>query len=131
MNFLFRMIVLIGFLVLTSEVNLRLLYDAEITRSLKLSGPYEIVRIIQGSLNQSNVALFGETAGRQWACNALFSICWSVVREISFWKAIDLDFILVQGDKLYKSLNFQGYLNVDQLSRQVKIFRHTVNLEIL
>ena len=138
MNFLFRMIVLIGLLVLTSEVNLHHLYDAEITRSLKLSGdtelnpgPYEIVRTIQGSLNQGNVALFGETAGRQWACNALFSICWSVVPKISFWKAIDLDFILVQGDKLYKSLNFQGYLNVDQLSRQVKIFRHTVNLEIL
>ena len=61
----------------------------------------------------------------------MFSIYWSVVREISFWKTIDLDFILVEGDKLYKSLNFQGYLNVDQLPRQVQIFRHTVNLEIL
>ena len=112
-NFLFQMIVLISLLVLTSEVNLHHLHDAEITRSLKLSGdvelnpgPFEIVRTVQGSFNQDNVALFGEIAGRQCACNALFSFCWSVVREISFWKTIDLDFILVEGDKLYKSLNF-------------------------
>ena len=97
----------------TSEVNLLHLHDAEITRSLKLSGnvelnpgPFEIVRTVQGSFSQGNVALFRETTGRQCACNALFSICWSVVREICFWNTIDLDFILVEGDKLYKSLNF-------------------------
>ena len=28
-------------------------------------------------------------------------------------------------------MNFQGCLNVDQLPRQVQIYRHTVNLEIL
>ena len=28
-------------------------------------------------------------------------------------------------------MNFQGYLNVDQLPQQVQVFRHTVNLEIL
>ena len=131
------MIVLISLLVLASEVNLHRLHDAAITRSLKLlgdvelnPGPFEIVRPVQGSFNQGNVSLLGETAGRQCACNALFSVCWSVVREISFWKTIDLDFILVEGDKLYKYLNFQGYLNIDQLPRQVHIFRHIVNLEI-
>ena len=119
-------------------MNLHHLHDAEITRSLKLSGdvelnpgPFEIVRTVQGSFNKGNVALLGETAGRHCACNALFSICWPVVCEISFWKTIDLDFILDESDKLYKTLNFQGYLNVDQLPRQVQIFRHTVNLEIL
>ena len=73
------MIVLISLLALTSQVNLHHLHDAEITRSLKLSGnvelnpgPYEVVRTVQGSFNQGNVALFGETANRQCACNALF-----------------------------------------------------------
>ena len=51
--------------------------------------------------------------------------------EINFWKTIDLDFILVKVYKLYKSLNSPGYLNVDQLPRQVQIFTQTVNLEIL
>ena len=44
---------------------------------------------------------------------------------------IDLDFILVERNKLFESLNFQGYLNVDQLPRLVQIFTHAVNLEIL
>ena len=73
------MIVLISLLALTSQVNLHHLHDAEITRSLKLSGnvelnpgPYEVVRTVQGSFNQGNVASFGETASRQCACNALF-----------------------------------------------------------
>ena len=73
------MIVLISLLALTSQVNLHHLHDAEITTSLKLSGnvelnpgPYEVVRTVQGSFNQGNVALFGETASRQCACNALF-----------------------------------------------------------
>ena len=65
-NFLFRMIIVISLLVLTSEVNLHHLHYVEITRSLKLSGdvelnpgPFEIVRTVQGSFSQGNVALFG------------------------------------------------------------------------
>ena len=45
-------------------------------------GPYEIIRSIQGIFNQCNVNLSGGTVGRQCACNALFSICWSVVRDV-------------------------------------------------
>ena len=64
-KFLFQMIVLISLLVLTSEVNLHHLHDAEITTSLKLSGDVELNPGPFGSSNQGNVALFGETAGRQ------------------------------------------------------------------
>ena len=56
---------------ITSEVNLHHLHDAEITRSLKLSGDVElnpgtnkIERTFQGSFNQGNVALFEESKGR-------------------------------------------------------------------
>ena len=38
-------------------------------------GLYEIIKPAPGSFNQGNVALFGETAGRQCACNKLFLIC--------------------------------------------------------
>ena len=31
------------------------------------------------------------------------------------WKSVDLDYILVESDKLYKSLKCSDYLNVDQL----------------
>ena len=122
--------------VLTAEFNLQHL-NVIITRSLKLSGdaelnpgPSEIIRSVQGSFNQGNAALFGETADRQCACNALFSNCWSVFRDICNWKSFDLDYILVQGDKLCKSLKCRDYLNVDQLPGQVKIFERTANLDI-
>ena len=94
-----------------------------------MPGPYEIIRLVQGSFNKGNIVLSGETEGGRCACNALFSICWSVVRDVCFWKSVDLDYILVEGDKLYKLLGFQGYL--EELPRQVKIFERTVNLEIL
>ena len=73
--------------VLTAELSLQHL-NVKITSSLKLTGDaglnpgsYEIIRSVQVSFKQGNVALFGQV-GRQCACNALFSICWSVVRDI-------------------------------------------------
>ena len=43
---------------------------------------------------------------------------------------LDLDYILIEGDKFYKTLKCRDYLNVDQLPRRVKIFERTVNLYI-
>ena len=137
-NYYLGITVLVSSLVaLTAELNLQHL-NVKVTSSLELSGDaelnpgsYQVIRSVQGSFTQGNVALIGETAGRQCACNALFSICWSVVRDICNWKSLALDYILVEGDKLYKSLKCRDYLNVDQLPRQVKIFERTVNLDIL
>ena len=83
------MTVLVSLLVvLIAELNLQHL-NVITTRSLKLSGdvelnsvPYEIIKSVQGSFNQGNVALFGETAGRQCAFNIIFLVCWSVVCDI-------------------------------------------------
>ena len=38
-----------------------------------------------------------------------------------YWKAVDLDYILVGGDKLYKSLEVQTYLNADELPKKAEI----------
>ena len=77
-------------LVLTEQLNLQHLF-VKITSNLKLSGdielnpgPHKIIKSVQGSFNKSDVALYGETAGRQCACNALF------------------DYILVEVNQLYK-----------------------------
>ena len=42
-----------------------------------------------------------------------------------------MDYILVEGDKLYKLLKCRNYANVSQLPGQVKVFEHTINLAIL
>ena len=93
-------------------------------------GPYEILRSVQGSFNQGSVAMFGETAGRQCACNALFVVCWSLVRKISYWTTRDLDYILIQGDNLYKSLNKESFLSVDDLPREIHVFQYIVSIEM-
>ena len=98
-------------------ITIGLLTSLELSGNVESNpGPYEIIRSVPGSFNQGNIALFGVTAGRQGACNALFSICWSVVRDVCFWKLVYLDYILVEGDKLYKLLEFQGYLNGSSLT---------------
>ena len=134
-----RMTFVVSLLVmLLAELEVQQLVVISISTSLKLSGdvesdpgPYEIIKSVHGSFNQDNIALFGGMAGRQCACNALFSISSSAVCGVCFWKSVDLDYILAERDKLYKSLRFQGYLNVEELPRQIKIFERTVNLEIL
>ena len=84
-------------------------------------GPYDVIKSVQGSFNQGNVSTFGETAGHQWACNAMFKICWSLIRKISCWTHRDLDHILNERDNLYKSLNKDSFLSVDDLPRGIYI----------
>ena len=93
-------------------------------------GPYEILKSVQGSFNQGNIVMFGETAGPQCACNALFSVCWSLVRKISCWTTRDLDHILIQGDNMYKSLNKESFLSVDDLPREIHIFQFIASVEM-
>ena len=83
---------------------------------------YHVLKSVQGNFNQGNVVLFGGTAGKQCSCNALFSVCWSVVRKVSIWKSYDLDNILIEGDKIYKFPNKDDFLSVDELQQRIKIY---------
>ena len=64
---------------------------------------YHVLKPVQGNFNEGNVALFGDAAGRQCARNALFLVCWLVVRKVSIWKSYDLGNILIEGDKMILS----------------------------
>ena len=74
--------------------------------------------------------MFAETAGCQCASNALFLICWPLVRKISCWTTQDLECILIEGDNLYKSLNKVSFLSVDDLPREIQIFQYIVRVEM-
>ena len=58
---------------------------------------------------------FGYSAGIQCMSNAFFAICFAVVKKVSTWKHFDLDFILEQGDRLFKSTGMMQPLAVDEL----------------
>lgn len=81
---------------------------------------YQVSKSTLGSFNQGNISRFGETAGSQCACNALYSLFWSRTRSVQTWECSDLDMILVEGDRLYKSLNTNLHLNVDELPRTIQ-----------
>ena len=48
--------------------------------------------------------MFGETAGIQCACMALFTISYSTLKEVNRWDQFNFDIALINGDALYKSL---------------------------
>ena len=57
------------------------------------------VKITQGSFHQGNEK-FGQTAGKQCMCNALFSIAFSNIKNQGNWDCIDVNYVLEHGDKL-------------------------------
>ena len=95
-------------------------------------GPtFKIIKSVAGSFNQGD-ARFGTTAGSQCACNSLFSICWSVIRKVSVWKTLDLDTILIEGDRVYKLLNnLNDYLSVDDLPNRILHNNCQFNVDLL
>ena len=95
-------------------------------------GPtYALEKVVHGSFHQGNRQLFGETAGIQCACNALYALCWTQIKQIFHWTKRDLDHILVEGDNLYKSLHTFDMLTVDQLPAFVRMYNHNIPVQYL
>ena len=57
------------YMIILNRIKVQLLKIAEDVQLYP--GPYEVIKSVQGSFNQGNVSLFGETAGRRCACNAM------------------------------------------------------------
>ena len=98
-NILTKMLIFI-FIALLSLLtsSLALLHsDVELTPGLS----YTVDRAVFGIFNQSDKR-FGHTAGFQYAFNSLHALCWSQIRGANTWISIDLDHVLLEGDKLNK-----------------------------
>ena len=86
---------------------------------------------MHGSFHQENSQLFGEIAGIQCACTALYALCWTQIKQIFHWVKRDLNHILVEGDNLYKSLHTSAMLSIDQLPVFVKMYSHDIPVQYL
>lgn len=62
--------------------------------------------------------------------NALFSVCWAVIKKVSTWQNFDLDKILIEGDKICKLLHKDEYLAFDGLPKQLQIYNCDVHIGI-
>ena len=68
-----------------------------------ISWNYAIKKVVQASHHQGN-SEFGESAGMQCTSNAYFAIIFSAMKSIDIWKTFDLDYILEQGDNIFKQV---------------------------
>ena len=94
--------------------------NCNIIMSVVQENPPMFMSCIQGSFSQNNPR-FGDSVGKQCACNTLTSICWSVNRRIKIWKTSDLDFLLTKGDELFKVVNINRSLYFDELPKEFKL----------
>ena len=107
---------------------LRLIIEGDIESN---PGPtYVTEKAIHGSYHQGDQR-FGNTAGVQCACNSLYALCWSQIKKVYSWNTSDLDHILTEGDKLYKTLNTFDMLSVEDLPHFVKMYNQNVQIEFL
>ena len=126
--------VVILVLILTLNLNfsvlklLKLLTDGDVESN---PGPtFRILKVIQGSFHQGDLK-FWHTAGIQCACNSLYALCWSTIKRDSVWTTSDLDYVLENGDSLFKSINTNVALNVDELPVNVNIEGHSLGVILL
>ena len=88
------------------------------------------LKITQGSFHQGHEK-FGLTRGRQCTCCSLFSIAFSAVKNPGYWNARDIDFVVENGDRIFKQLNPALYLDLDQLPREIKLMNENVAIGFL
>ena len=61
----------------------------------------------------------------------LMSVCWSTFISLALWDSTDLDIMLENGDRLFKSLNQYRLLGADDLPRTVDIYSYSVDIFLL
>ena len=91
---------------------------------------YKIQKSVSGTFHQGH-SKFGNTSGIQCCCNALFAICFSLIKKVSIWKSWDLDYILEKGDAVFKMIGIPRALSMNELPHSIEIESNNVEIEML
>ena len=82
-------------------------------------GPVAIRKVVQASHHQDDIIYGSSSAGKQCTANAYFAIIFSSIKRVGLWKSFDLDYVLEQGDKIFKKVcedkKRYEYLAADEL----------------
>lgn len=81
----------------------------------------------KGLFHQGNDK-FGETKGIHCSCTLHFGIAFSAFKEVNICNANDLEYVIEQGDILYKSTGSTGFLSCPELPHQLTVEHVNVNL---
>ena len=90
---------------------------------------YAIKKLVQASHHQGN-SKFEESAWMQCTNNAYFAI-FSAIKSIEIWKTFDLDYILEQGENIFKQVGVYQPLTVDELPNDISIEGTHVSAKML
>ena len=130
--FIYLFFCILFIMILLSNVNVsfllvtKLLIDGDIECN---PGPtYNIIKLVKASFHQGNT-MFGETAGTQCACNALFSLCWARIKSVAYWNSCDLDYVLIKGDEIYKNINLKRFLGPEDLPNILQVENANVTIK--
>ena len=87
-----------------------------------------MIKSVQGSLHQAELR-FGNSDGTQCTCCGLVSVCFSLVKNPGKWLSTDLDFIVVNRDEKYNTLNKVGHNLFDELPTQISLFNTNIDIK--
>ena len=126
---MFLFIVALRWKVNMAFLKLCLLLDGDIESN---PGPAtsEILKVVSGTFNQGHPK-FANTAGIQCACNALYAICFSIIKKVSVWKSYDLDYILENGNETFKIVGIPRSLAMNELPLNIMIENCNIAVEFL
>ena len=89
-----------------------------------------ICKVVQATHHQGD-GKYGESRGMQCSCMALMSVGWTLLKPVSRWQLSDLDYILFNGDLLFKSINKFRYLSIDDMPNILTIKNSFLTKEYL
>ena len=91
---------------------------------------YAIKKLVQASHHEGN-SKFEESAGMQCTNNAYFAVIFSTIKSIEILKTFDLDYILEQGENIFKQVGVYQPLTVDELPHDISIEGTHVSAKML
>ena len=91
---------------------------------------YNIQKSVLGSFHQAHTK-FGNSAGIQCSCNALYAICFSIIKRVSLWKSFDLDYILDHGDTIFKTIGIPRSPFLNELPQSIAIENTNIDIKLL
>ena len=117
--------------------NISLLTNCNVLNSQSISGgnlsntrlvtnPF---KVIQGSVHQADEHICSNAD--KCTCCAFFSLVFSLVKNPGYWDFKDINFVVEQGDTLYKKLNEYDYFKFDNLPRTVTIMGFPFNIVLI
>ena len=86
--------------------------------------------VIEATFHQGNDK-FGSTKGIQCSCISLFCVSFSAFKNISRWSSHDLEYVIEQGDALYKATGSVEFLSCPDLPRELEIENVNVQIDFL